>query len=117
MKKLAVFVVVAIAVLVAFNYATTGELTLAPSFSKSEEEREVQDLQRDFAAAQKQYAQAYRAAGLSGIDTTADADAAIESVKRVTRELESLRKRLSEVGAKRSADELAIAVGTFQKNL
>ena len=117
MKKLAVFIVVAIAGLVAFNYATTGELTLTPSFSKSEEERAVQDLQRNFATAQKRYAQAYRTAAVGGIDTTADADAAISSVKSIKRELESLRETLSEERAKRKADELANAVLAFEKNL
>ncbi len=117
MKKLAVVIVVAIAGLVAFNYATTGELTLAPSFSKSEEERAVRDLERDFAAAQKRYAQAHRTAAVGGIDTTADADAAIGSVKRIKRELESLRKTLSEERAKRIADELATSVRAFEKSL
>ena len=117
MKKLAVVLVVAIVGLVAFNYATTGELTLAPSFSTSEQERAVQDLQREFGAAQKRYAQAYRAAAVGGIDTTADADAAIGSVKSIKRELESVRKKLSEERAKRIADELAIAVRAFEKNL
>ncbi len=117
MKKLAVVIVVAIVGLVAFNYATTGELTLTPSFSKSEEERAALDLQQDFAAAQKRYVQAHRTAAVGGIDTTADADAAIGSVKRVKRELESLRETLSEERAKRKADELANAVRAFEKNL
>ena len=117
MKKLAVVVVVALVGLVAFNYATTGELTVVPSFSKSEEERAVRDLQREFAAAHKRYAQAYRSAAVGGIDTTADADAAIGSVKRIKRELESLRKKLSEERAKRIAEELAVAVRTFEKDL
>ncbi len=117
MKKLAVVIVVAIVGLVAFNYVTTGELTLAPSFSSSKEERAAQDLQRAFAAAQKRFAQAYRTAAVGGIDTTADADAAIGSVRRIKRELDSLRKTLSEERAKRIADELAIAVRAFEKNL
>jgi len=117
MKKFALVIVVGIVGLVAFNYAMTGELTLTPSFSKSEEENAVRDLQQDFATAQKRYAQAYRAAGLSGIDTTADAEAAINSVKRIKRELKSLRKTLSEDRAKRIAGELEIAVRAFEKNL
>jgi hypothetical protein len=117
MKKLALVIVLAIVGLVTFNYATTGELTLTPSFSKSEEERAVQDLQQDFAASQKQYAQAYRTAGLSGIDTTADAEAAINDVKRIKRELKSLSKTLSEERAKRIADELATSVRAFEKSL
>ena len=117
MKKLVVVALVAIAGLVAFNYSTTGELTLAPSFSKSSEERAVLALQGDFAAAQKRYAQAHRSAAVGGIDTTADADAAIDSVKRIRRELESLRKKLSEEQAQSSAEELAAAVRAFEQNL
>ena len=117
MKKLAGVIVVAVVGLVAFNYATTGELTLVPSFSKSEQESAIRGLQRDFSTAQKRYAQAYRTAAVGGIDTTADADAAIGSVKRIKREVESLRKTLSEERAKRIADELLIAVRAFEKNL
>lgn len=117
MKKLAVVIVVAIVGLLAFNYSTTGELTLKPSFSKSEEESAVEDLQDDFDATKKQFAQAHRTAGLSGIDTTADVSAAISDVKRIKRELEKLRKTLSEEKAKRAAGELASAIQAFQKNL
>jgi len=117
MKKLAVVIVVAIVGLLAFNYAKTGELTLTPSFTKSEEETAVHDLQQTFAAAQKQFVQAHRTAGLSGMDTSAEADAAINSVKRIKRELTKLRKTLSEDKAKRIAGELANSVRTFEKNL
>lgn len=117
MKKLAIVIVVAIVGLLAFNYAKTGELTLTPSFSKSEQETAVRDLQREFSAAQKQFVQAYRTAGLSGMDTTAEADAAIQGVKRIKRELTKLRKTLSEEKAKRIASELATSVRTFEKNL
>ena len=117
MKKFAVVIVVAIVGILAFNYAKTGELTLTPSFSKSEEETAVHELQQTFAAAQKQFAQAYRTAGLSGMDTTSEADAAIKDVKRVKRELTKLRKTLSEDKAKRIAGELANSVKAFEKNL
>jgi hypothetical protein len=117
MKKLVGVIVVAIVGLVGFNYATTGEFTLVPSFSKSEEERAVQELQDRFAVAKKQFDQAYRTAAVAGIDTTSDADAALGSVKRIKRELASLRKKLSEDRAKRKADELARAVQEFENKL
>ena len=117
MKKLALVLVVAVAGLVAFNYSTTGEWTLTPSFSKSEEETAVQDLQQGFDAARKRFAQAHRAAAVGGIDTTADAEAAGRSVQSIKRELDSLRKTLSEERAKRQADELATAVREFLKDL
>ena len=115
MKKLVVVIALAVAGLVGFNYATTGELTIVPSFSMSDEERAVRDLQDVFAAAKKQLAQAYRTAAVGGVDTTGDADAAIQSAKQVKRELESLIKKLSEDKAKRKAENLAAAVREFEK--
>ena len=117
MKKFVVVLVVAVVGLLGYNYATTGEFKLVPSFSKSEEERAVLDLREDFAAAQKQFAQAHRSAGLSGIDTSADANAAVKSVKSTKRELEKLRKKLTEDKAKRIAGELASAVQAFERSL
>lgn len=117
MKKLVGVVVIAVVALVGYNYATTGELTLVPSFSKSEEERAVQELQDRFAAAKKQFDQAYRTAAVAGIDTTSDADAALGSIKLIKRDLASLRKKLSEDRAKRKADLLAQAVREFDNKL
>ena len=117
MKKFAVVLVVVVVGLLGYNYATTGEFKLVPSFSNSEEEQAVLDLREDFAASQKQFAQAHRAAGLSGIDTSADADAAVNNVKRIKRELEKLRKKLTEDKAKRIAGDLADAVRDFERTL
>ena len=117
MKKLVVVIVVAIVGLVAYNYATTGELAVVPSFSESEEERAVGDLQQSFDMAQKQYRQAHRAAAIGGVDTTADADSAIRSVKSTKHELESLSKTLSEKRAKRRAGELASELREFENSL
>ena len=117
MKKLAIIIVVAIAGLVVFNYATTGELSVASPFSKSEEERAVQELWDRVSGAKKQFAQAYRAAAVGGIDTTADADAAISSIKKIKKELGSLRKKLTEKRARRKADELLAIVRDFNKQI
>lgn len=117
MKKLVGIMAIAIVGLVGYNYATTGEFTLVPSFSKSQEERAVQELQDRFAVAKKQFNQAYRTAAVAGIDTTSDADAALGSIKRIERDLASLRKKLSEDRAKRKADLLAQAVQEFDKKL
>ena len=115
MRKLVVVVIVAIAGLVAFNYVTTGEFALVPSFSKSEEEREVHELRDRFSVARRQFAQAHRAAAIGGIDTTAEADAAISSIKQIKEELASLRKELTEERATRKADELATLLREFEK--
>ena len=56
-------------------------------------------------------------ARMSGIDTSSDVSAAISTVKSTKRELEKLRKTLSEDKAKRLADELAKAVRDFERTL
>jgi hypothetical protein len=117
MKKLVIILAVAIVGLAGFNYVKTGELTLVPSFSKTAQEQSVQDLQDHFNAARKQFNQAYRAAAVGGLDTTAEADAALGSIKRIKRELDKLRKGLTEDGAKRHADELSRTIKAFQDEL
>jgi hypothetical protein len=117
MKKLVIAVVVIVVGLLAYNYATTGELKLVPSFSVSEEEQGVQDLQDRFDAAKKQYAQAHRGAAVAGIDTTAEADAARNNVKKINRELKKLREGLTEERAIRKADALAGSVQAFVSEL
>ncbi len=117
MKKALIAAIVLVGGLVAYNYATTGELSVIPSFSLSEEERQIQDLEDEFQAARKEYAQAHRAASVSGIDTTGDVRAARQTVARISKELESLRKRLSEDRARRRAESLASMVREFAREL
>ena len=95
MKKLAVVLVLAMAGLLAYNFATTGELTLKPSFTLSAEEEQLRDLERDFNAAKKSFAQAHRAAAVGGLDTTADVEAAKRAVRGISKDLQALKKKLS----------------------
>jgi Zn-dependent oligopeptidase len=113
MKKLVILVVVALVGLVGYNYATTGEFRLVPDFSKSDEEHAVEELAQQLDQAKKQFTQAHRTAATSGLDTTADVEAARVTVKRIEKELKSLRAGLSEEKAERKAEELAAAVRAF----
>ena len=117
MKKILIVVVIAVAGLIAYNYVNTGEITVIPSFTLSEDERELKALEDRFNAAVRQYSQAGRTAGLSGLDTTADADAARRSVQQIDKDLKALRKRLSAESAIRKADELAASVRNFSASL
>ena len=117
MKKLVVLVVVALVGLVGFNYATTGEFRLVPDFSKSDEELAVQELAERLDQAKQQFTQAHRMAATAGLDTTADVEAARKSVKRVQKELKSLREDLSEDKAARRAEELSAAVRSFAEEI
>ena len=82
MKKAIVAVLFVVAGLLAYNFATTGELTLVPSFALSEDERQLKDLEARFKAARKEFAGAHRTAAVSGIDMTADAEAARRARER-----------------------------------
>ena len=118
MKKLAVLIVIVVAGLVIFNYATTGTLRLLPaSISMSDEERAVADLEERFEAARKQYSQAARSAGLTGIDTTGDADGALRSVEQIASDLKKLQQELSSGPAKEKAQTLAASIEGYKRSL
>ena len=117
MKNVLIVVAVLAVGLVAYNFATTGEVKLIPSFGMSEEEQAVKDLENRFDSAKREFAQAHRAAAVSGIDSTSGAEAGRRSVESIAKELASLRKGLSEDEAKRRAARLAGAIEEFQREL
>lgn len=117
MKKIVVVFLVVVAGLITYNYVTTGEFSVVPSFTLSEDERELNALEDRFNAAVKEYSQAGRTAGLSGMDTTADAEAARLSVQQISKDLKSLQKRLSSESSIRRAENLFAAVRGFSDNL
>lgn len=79
----------------------------------SEEEKEVKALEEKFNLALKDLQQAQRTAGLSGVDTTADAQGAINKVELVKEELMSLKERLKEEAAIKRAAALEVKVMEF----
>ena len=117
MKKIVVVILVVVAGLITYNYVTTGKLSVVPSFTLSEDERELNALEDRFNADVKQYSQASRTAGLSGMDTTADAEAARISVREIGKELKPLQERLTTESATRRAENLSVAVREFSASL
>jgi len=117
MKQVVVVILLVVAGLITYNYVTTGKFSVVPSFTLSEDERALNALEERFNAAVKQYAQASRTAGLSGMDTTADAEAARLSVRQIAKELKPLRKRLSSESTIRRAENLSTAVQEFSASL
>jgi hypothetical protein len=116
MKKIVLILVFAVAGLLAFNYVRTGEVTLIPAGSATAEGRQLDDLADRFEAARKQYGQAGRTAGLSGMDTTSDADAALRTVHDVEKALGQLKAKLQSDSADgRKAEKLAAAIGEFTR--
>ena len=116
MKNLLIIVVLVVGGLVAYNYATSGELSLVPS-TASAEEQELKGLEKRFDAARRQYSQAGRVAGMSGIDMTADVVAVQRRLSEIQRELKALRKRISEDRVGRRAKGLARDIKEFAEKL
>ena len=116
MRKLIVLVAVVAGVLLAFNYLTTGELTLFPGNSSSEEERQLNRLRGEFREAAQEYRQAGRQAALGGVDTTYAAEAALEAVDRVEKDLKALRKTIDE-SLQGEVDDLLREIGKYKKSL
>lgn len=117
MKKAVIVILLLVAALIAYNYFTAGELTLIPSFTKSEDERALEALEERFDQAVKQYSQAARSAGMAGIDTTADAEAARRAAEQIGKELKALRGRLSSESLKARAENLAASAKEFSDDL
>ena len=115
MKKLIVLVVVLVAVLLGYNYVTTGTITLVPGGNLSEVEQRLAELEDEFDRVRKQAGQAYRTASLSGIDTTSEVEAARRSLGRIQRSLQGVQQRLDSDSAKRKARRLAAAIREFEQ--
>src|SRR5206468_8094340 len=93
MKKLVVLIVVLVGLWVGVNYMRTGQFSLLPS-AMSAEEQHVRDLESEIANINEQMAQAGRAAGMTGMDTTQDVSALMEKKSRLEKELIEARKRV-----------------------
>jgi hypothetical protein len=93
MKKLVVLIVVLVAVWLGVNYFRTGQFSFLPT-ALSAEEQHVRDLEREIVSINEQMAQAGRAAGMTGMDTTQDVSALMEKKTRLEKELEQARKKV-----------------------
>jgi len=108
-RNLITIVVVVVVALVAFNYFQTGEFSLMPGGGMSGEEQELNRLKGE--------RQAGRSAGMSGLDTTSDALAALQTVDGVERDLKQLRKRTDDPEVKSKIDELLAEIKKYRKDI
>ena len=112
-RNVVIVVAVLLVALVGYNFYTTGQFSLLPSQGLSEGERALKDLENQLADARTRYTQAARTAGVSGIDTTADAEAARLSARQIATDLDAIRQKLTDETEIREADDLAGAVQEF----
>jgi hypothetical protein len=115
MKNIIVIILLLVAGLLAYNYFTTGVVTLIPEKPSTPEEQELQRLERAFETAAREFNQALRSAGLAGLDTTGDAEAAMNEVKRVERSLQKLMRRLPNETARAKGEKLRQRISDWKR--
>ena len=93
MKKLILLIVVGAGIWLGVNYVKTGQLTLFPA-ELSAEERELKDLEEQLEAVKVKMAAEGRAAGLTGMDTTAAVSGLLEEQKRLEERIADLKQKL-----------------------
>ena len=106
MRKLITF-----ALVVAAGFAGYHFFLNAPPASA--DERALADLERQFDLASQSMMTATRSSGASGLDTTADIEAARLSVRRVESDLNRLKGRLTTEAARVRAERLRDKVRAF----
>jgi len=114
MRKLLMVVVLGIAVAAVWKGMDHGATPLTGK-ADSAEGRQVQALEEKFQLAQRHLAQAERAAGVSGMDTSGDASAALTDAEQVEKSLVRLQPELTESAAKAHAKELLSQVQEFRR--
>ena len=117
MKSLITIAVVVAIALVAFNYFQTGEITLMPGSTMSDESREVNRMRGDFRQAAQQYRQAGRSAGLTGLDTLPDAENALKAIDDVERDLKNMRAKVEDPEVKKEIDKLLEEIATYKRTV
>ncbi len=116
-KNLITIVVVVVVALVAYNYFQTGEFSLMPGGGMSDEEKQLNSLKGEFRRATQAYRQAGRSAGVSGMDTTSDAAAALQTVDGVERDVKQLRKRTDDPEVKAKIDDLLAEIKKYKQDV
>jgi len=117
MKKFIVLIILIVAALLAYSYFTTGKLPLLSSFSPSEESQGLKQLAADFRDACNLYRQAGRTAGLTGLDTTSEADAALREIDRIEGDLKTLKSDMTSEDAMNEAARLEAEIRVFKSGL
>ena len=115
-KKVLIAVFVGLLGLIAFNWFTTGEATLIPAAPLSAQGRQLAKLESDFATAAHQFYQASHAAGMTGTDTTSEAQAALQELDRIEQAAEALKGENPSADDTRHIEQLLDNIQKIKKN-
>ena len=116
MKSLLALIGLVVLALLAYNVVTTGELSLRLPGSGSAEEKLLRSLESQLDAAKREFNQAGKAAGLTGADTSLNAEGLRRRVEAVEQSLDRLQDKLSDK-LKARADKLRRAIAAFKREL
>ncbi len=115
MKKLFLLLIVAAGAYIAFTWFTTGQLPFG--MGSSPQAQEIARLSRELGRIERDYAVAARGAAVSGVDTTAEASAALAGVKRIEKQLQGIEKNLTDAKARKLAGQLHRRIEEFRASL
>jgi len=108
-------IIIAAAGLIAYNYFTTGEMSLIPSSTLSEEEQDVKSLADSFHEARRMVRQAARAAAVGGIGNIDIVEDEINEIDQIESALVTLKSRLESAPAMKAAEQLEREIEKFKR--
>lgn len=117
MSRIVILIIIAVAGFVAYNYFTTGEMTLNPSSTLSEEEKEVKSLADRFSEAQRQVRQAERTAAASGVGNLGAVEDEINEIDQIETALVTLKSSLESSSAMEQAERLEREIEEFKRGV
>ena len=115
MTKIIMLIIIAAAGLVAYNYFTTGEMSLIPTSTLSDEEQEVKSLADSFHKARRLVKQAERGAAVGGIGSLDIVDDEINEIYQIESDLVTLKSSLKSASAIEAAEQLEREIGKFKR--
>ena len=93
MKKVLIVILLAGAGWIGFQSYQAGEFSLYAG-PVSPEQARIRQLEKELDQAKARFKQAGRASAVSGMDTTGQADAAMQEIKRLQKELVALKDKV-----------------------
>lgn len=116
MKTFLTVLIIAVVALVAFNYLTTGQLRLLPA-SPSPTSQELGQLRSELRGLVRQYNDAAKGSGVSGLDTTFEVGELLHEAQDIELRVRALRKQAKSESDRKKADEILREVTKFINQL
>ena len=115
--RIVILIIIAVAGFFAYNYFTTGEMSLTSSPTLSEEEKAVKSLADSFNEAQREVRQAERTGAVSGVGNLGAVEDAINEIDRIQNDLATLKSSLESDSAVEEAERLEREIEEFKKGI